>query len=85
MRAPAALLVVVRSVLVQGGVELLHAQARALGNGVRLELSRPGYERTWREPVAIGAPLEIELRSTGWIAGRVLEQDGSSVAGATVA
>lgn len=56
----------------------------ALGNGVRLELSRPGYERTWREPVAIGAPLEIELRSTGWIAGRVLEQDGSSVAGATV-
>ncbi|MCR9247738.1 MAG: carboxypeptidase-like regulatory domain-containing protein [bacterium] len=56
----------------------------ALPNAMALEFGKPGFARTWREPVAIGAPLEVELQPTGWIAGRVLDDEGRSVALARV-
>lgn len=56
----------------------------ALPNGSRLQFQKGGYEQAWLEPVAAGTPLELTMRETGWLRGRVLDEDGRSIAGAKV-
>ncbi len=56
----------------------------ALDQAVRIEVSLDGHHQAVRMPVSAGTPLEIELRPSGHIAGRVLDAEGRGVEGAAV-
>lgn len=55
-----------------------------LAQGVSIDVALDGHYRRTIEPVAVGTPLEIELRKSGSIRGRLLDETGSGVGGATV-
>lgn len=57
----------------------------ALPQGVVLDVRLDGYYRRAIEPVAVSTPLEIELVPSGRILGRVLDPNGSGLAGAAIA
>ncbi len=56
----------------------------ALPSGSGLVVAADGYFVEQREPVAAGAPLDVELHESGWIAGRVLADGDQGLAGASV-
>lgn len=56
----------------------------ALPSGSVLVVAADGYFVERREPVAAGAPLDIELHESGWIGGRVLAEGDQGLAGAQV-
>jgi hypothetical protein len=56
----------------------------ALPSGSGLVVAADGWFLERREPVAAGAPLDIELQESGWIGGRVLAEGDQGLAGAHV-
>ncbi|HZN39336.1 MAG TPA: carboxypeptidase-like regulatory domain-containing protein [Planctomycetota bacterium] len=56
----------------------------ALPSGSALVVTADGFFVERREPVAAGAPLDIELQESGWIGGRVLADGDQGLAGARV-
>ncbi|HEU4417954.1 MAG TPA: carboxypeptidase-like regulatory domain-containing protein [Planctomycetota bacterium] len=56
----------------------------ALPSGSGLVVAADGWFVERREPVAAGAPLDIELHESGWIGGRVLAEGDQGLAGARV-
>ncbi|MBM4060269.1 MAG: hypothetical protein FJ265_04100 [Planctomycetes bacterium] len=56
----------------------------ALPLGSVLTFSLAGHYRERIAPVATGTPLEVTLRRSGWIQGRVLDAEGRSIADAQV-
>lgn len=56
----------------------------ALPVAVTLSVSAQGFLRQTVSPVGVGTPLEIALQPGGRIVGRVLDEDGKGIEGATV-
>jgi protocatechuate 3,4-dioxygenase beta subunit len=57
----------------------------AVGQAAVVECTADGFFRRRLQPVAAGTPLEIDLQTSGFIAGRVLDAEGHGVEGAQVA
>ncbi|MBK8980045.1 MAG: hypothetical protein IPM29_29445 [Planctomycetes bacterium] len=61
----------------RGAFQLLGVPA----SGVFVHAARPGFETVQRGPLMPGAPLEIALRRTGYVRGRLVNETGAPVRG----